>query len=197
MYTIDKSFEFDYGHRVWTQKLNSNFSLDSVCACRHLHGHRGKINIFLTSDKLDDQGMVTDFKHLNWFKKFIDDNFDHKMILDINDPGLSLLSNLSKKELEDDISIVKEFGHSAYFNLSSDYFFKFNNQFYKNYNFSEAEKEIYKGMVFVDFVPTSENLAKYIYDIVSIKMATLPSLNIKVSKVEFYETPKSRSTYQE
>lgn len=182
MYIIDKSFEFDYGHRVWTQKLNTEFSLDCVCACRHLHGHRGKITIFLASNILNEQGMVTDFKHLNWFKKFLDDNFDHKMILDKNDPGLhNIMPDFfdKKEHLEKDIWFC----------------FKLNNKFFEHHYFDEGGKEIYEGMVFVDFVPTSENLAKYIFDIVSIKMATLSSLNIKVSKVEFYETPKSRSVY--
>ena len=43
-------------------------------------------------------------------------------------------------------------------------------------------------MVFVDFVPTSENLRSWIFSIVKDKMATLP---ITVDAVEFWETPKS------
>lgn len=89
---ISKSFEFDYGHRVWSQKLNSEYSLDNKLACRHLHGHRGKVIVHLTSKKLEN-GMVTDFKHLNFFKKFLDDNVDHKFIFDINDPMIPTIFN--------------------------------------------------------------------------------------------------------
>ena len=80
-YNIAKEFNFDYGHRVWPQKLNSEFSLDCELACRHLHGHRGTVIVHLESEELDNQGMVTDFHHLNWFKKFLDDAIDHKFIL--------------------------------------------------------------------------------------------------------------------
>jgi 6-pyruvoyltetrahydropterin/6-carboxytetrahydropterin synthase len=66
-WSIDKQFDFCYGHRVWSQELNAEFSLDSCLACRHLHGHQGKIKIYLESDSLEN-GMVTDFKNLNWFK---------------------------------------------------------------------------------------------------------------------------------
>ena len=30
MYTITKSFEFDYAHRVWNQSLNQQYSVDNM-----------------------------------------------------------------------------------------------------------------------------------------------------------------------
>jgi hypothetical protein len=53
-------------------------------------------------------------------------------------------------------------------------------------------KELYEGYVIVDFVPTSENLSAWFLKIVQKKM---DKLNIKVSHVEFLETPKSKSTF--
>jgi 6-pyruvoyltetrahydropterin/6-carboxytetrahydropterin synthase len=44
----------------------------------------------------------------------------------------------------------------------------------------------------VDFPPTSENLSKWMFDIVQKKMS---ELGISVSKVTWHETPKSVSTY--
>ncbi len=61
---IDKAFNFSYGHRVWTQTLNSEFSLDSQCTCRHKHGHEGLVKVYLSGNTLEQTGMVTDFKHL-------------------------------------------------------------------------------------------------------------------------------------
>ena len=99
MWEISKEFDFCYGHRVWSQSLNVEFSLDSCLMCRHLHGHQGKVIVYLKSDTLKS-GMVTDFKHLNWFKKFLDDVIDHKFIIDINDPLFAtLLPNIDKKDL--------------------------------------------------------------------------------------------------
>ena len=83
---IDKTFEFCYGHRVWTQKLNGEYAADLKCACRHLHGHEGKMQVFLTAPKLDKTGMVTDFRHLEWLKKWINTYIDHQFIIDKSDP---------------------------------------------------------------------------------------------------------------
>ena len=85
MHQIDKTFTFEYGHRVHSQVLDSKYSIDTACACRRAHGHSGKIKIGLEASELV-RGMVTDFKHLNIIKKIVDDYFDHKFIIDINDP---------------------------------------------------------------------------------------------------------------
>ncbi|MCG3687379.1 6-carboxytetrahydropterin synthase [Aliarcobacter butzleri] len=168
---ISKEFDFCYGHRVWSQTLNIDFSLDACLKCRHLHGHQGKVIVYLESNELNNS-MVTDFKHLNWFKAFLDDVLDHKFILDINDPLFStLVPNIKKEDL-----IKFEEGYFS-INLT---------------NFKNEELELYESYIVVDFVPTSENLSAWFLKIVQEKMN---GLNIKVSKIEFLETPKSKSTF--
>lgn len=171
---ISKSFDFCYGHRVWSQELNPEFSLDPCLKCRHLHGHQGKVVVHLFSEVLQNS-MVTDFKHLNWFKAFIDDVLDHKFVIDRNDPLFDTLLPHCKNE--SDFIACKE-GYKLV-----------------NMEIIKDEplhiKEMYEGFVIVDFVPTSENLSAWLLQIVQEK---IEKLNVKVSKVEFLETPKSRST---
>ena len=75
-----------FGRKSWM--LSSH--LIGCLACRHLHGHQGKIIVFLQSNELKN-GMVTDFHHLNWFKLFLDNTLDHKFIIDIHDPLFATL----------------------------------------------------------------------------------------------------------
>ena len=170
---ISKQFDFCYGHRVWSQELNTEFSLDSCLMCRHLHGHQGKVLVHMESDKLQN-GMVTDFKHLNWFKKFLDDTIDHKFIIDINDPLFSTL--LPHYKTKENLVVMDE------------------NYKIPNLTIVKDEdihiKEMYEGFIIVNFVPTSENLSAWLLKIVEKKMALI---DIKVSHLEYFETPKSRS----
>jgi 6-pyruvoyltetrahydropterin/6-carboxytetrahydropterin synthase len=158
MYEISKEFEFDYGHRVHNQVLNKEYSINTMCKCRHLHGHRGKVVVYLKSKQLNECGMVTDFNHLNWLKELIDNQFDHKFLLDKNDP-MQLVTYIKGDNLKSREAI---------------------------------EDEVLGGINYVDFNPTSENLAKMFFEIVTAKMY---KLGILCSKIEFYETPKSKSTY--
>lgn len=170
---ISKEFDFCYGHRVWSQELNQDFSVDGCLKCRHLHGHQGKIVIYLEASELNN-GMVTDFNHLNWFKRFLDDVLDHKFIIDINDPLFpTMLPHFAdKKNLREfeqgfkipDLTIIKDEPHYIH--------------------------EMYEGFVIVEFVPTSENISAWLLKIAQDKME---HLNIKVSHLEFFETPKSKS----
>ncbi len=183
MWKISKSFDFCYGHRVWSQTLNKEYSLDSCLACRHLHGHQGKVIVTLSSNELE-AGMVTDFKHLNWFKQWLDDMLDHKFIMDYNDPVLSsLFPLLCYPNGSFDFSKVVVFPDGL---IKPDWSLEIQSQ-------KKAVKEIYEGLVLVKFVPTSENLSKWIFDIVKDKMKDLP--NVTVHEVEFQETPKSVSLF--
>ena len=172
---ISKEFDFCYGHRVWSQALNTEFSLDACLACRHLHGHQGKVIVHLSAERLQN-GMVTDFKHLNWFKSFLDDTLDHKFIVDLNDPLFPTLL----PHYQDKSSLIAH--REGYYT--------------PNLELIETEpshiKELYQGFVLVNYVPTSENLSAWLLSIVQEKMKGFDSL--KVSHIEFLETPKSKST---
>ena len=173
IWQISKEFDFCYGHRVWSQQLDSEFSLTGCLACRHLHGHQGKVIVYLQSTELKD-GMVTDFHHLNWFKQFLDTTLDHKFIIDINDPLFAtLLPHFADKQ-----NLIE---HEAGYKIP-------------DLNRVKEEPnhiiEMYDGYIIVDFVPTSENISTWLLQIIAKKMSRL---GVKVSHVEFLETPKSRS----
>lgn len=181
---ITKSFDFCFGHRVWTQKLNPELSCNSSCKCRHQHGHQGLINISLSGSELNNAGMVLDFVELSWFKKWLDAVLDHKMILDYLDPSLPIFYPLfDNRDDEDNINFDQIFEHfkEGYMLVKSEMYG----------TLSSTEQEIYGGLVLVPFVPTSENLSKWLFDIVQKKLEGYAT----VSKIEFYETPKSCSTY--
>lgn len=173
LWKIAKQFDFCYGHRVWSQTLDVEFSMDSCLACRHLHGHQGQLIVYLQSNALKN-GMVTDFHHLNWFKVFLDKTLDHKFIIDINDPLFeTLLPHFAdKKNL---ISFDDGFKRPDLEILNDE---------------PEHLFEMYEGYIIVDFVPTSENISTWLMSIVSKKMK---KIHVDVSHIEFFETPKSRS----
>ncbi len=199
---IDKSFSFCYGHRVHNQRLDTEFTDNgNAClACRHLHGHEGLIKVFLeeinTGINIGSTGMVTDFKHLGWFKNFIDDVLDHKLILDIKDP-------LNPEELlwllDDDGELDLNTCHKmaeGYWIPNLDLIVESIENFRTKFSGpglddpkNKAIFEKYEGVVLVDFVPTSENLAAWLLEIASNKMQGID--NVRVKAVEYWETPKS------
>ena len=187
--------DFSAGHRVAGHENK----------CKHLHGHEGSVQVYLESDKLE-RGFVTDFKHLGWLKDFLNAYVDHKFIIDINDPAFKQIvggvfttaevikttgdwnqvveepvlyiggQNVNVSPIAPDLNIP-DIGW--YIAGGAE-------------NLEGTQKELLEGFLFVDFVPTSENLSKWIYDIVDIKMK---ELQVVTSRIEWYETPKSKSTY--
>ena len=195
-WVIDKSFDYCYGHRVWSQTLDPKYSLDSCLACRHLHGHQGKVKLFLGANNLK-HGMVTDFKHTNIFKKWLDDTLDHKFIIDMNDPlfedlaGDLCLSEKNKRTFDDLMVTVNTEYNFAIPDLEQ--LMALNVWDELRDDQKQAIFEKYEGIIIVDFIPTSENICKFIYEVAN-KM--LKGLNIDVVAVEYWETPKSHCRYQ-
>lgn len=216
-WTISKSMNFSYGHRVFTQDLIEEYSGDTSCKCKWLHGHNADVTVYFTADQLT-RGFVTDFKHANWISKFLDEFVDHKFILSTDDPWFNHIINgeiSGQMELIDgkptgkfktmeslrlprtngdvryipilpvyipgtDIIVAHVLDVNASCGLGTEVFLE------------GPEKEFYEGFILVDFVPTSENLSKWIFDFVDVKMQ---KIDISVSRVDFKETPKTMSTY--
>lgn len=81
MLTVTRKFEFDAGHRVLMHESK----------CKHLHGHRYVAEVTVTAPGLDPIGRVIDFGVLKMLiGGWIDDHWDHNMILHPDDP-LSVL----------------------------------------------------------------------------------------------------------
>jgi len=184
-YQISKDFFCDYGHRVWTQELKEEFCSkgDTSCKCKHLHGHTGKVTVELGSDILT-KGFVTDFKHLGFVKDYIDENFDHKFIIDRNDPLFKALTNGFKHthHLEvDDMGV----GHFV-----DELIEDFKDQSIK-FELLKEQDEYIKSFSVVSFVPTSENLAAWMFDFVKYRIGH----EAEVISVTWQETPKSKAIY--
>ena len=87
MYKVTRRVEFCYGHRL----------LDYAGKCRHLHGHNGVAEIEFSAAELDANGMVMDFGTIKRVvSTWIDENLDHKMILNRDDPALPALRELGE-----------------------------------------------------------------------------------------------------
>lgn len=82
MFQVTQNIEFCYGHRL----------LNYAGKCRHLHGHNGKAVIVLEGEQLDDRGMLVDFSDIKKsIRTWIDNELDHRMILNENDPVVPYL----------------------------------------------------------------------------------------------------------
>ena len=79
MYSVTRIIHFCYGHRLREYEGK----------CRYLHGHNGKVEIELSSDRLDPRGMVKDFEEIKrTVQQWIDTTLDHTMLLRKDDPTL-------------------------------------------------------------------------------------------------------------
>lgn len=79
-YVVEKHFEFDYSHRLHLQPAGHK--------CGSLHGHSGVVSVSLKSADTDYRGFVVEFGDLNFFKTWIDTNWDHAVLVSANDPQL-------------------------------------------------------------------------------------------------------------
>lgn len=76
MIKVTRRIEFDAGHRI----------IGHQNKCQFLHGHRYVLEITIGSDSTNNLGMVIDFGEIKLLVKgWIDDNFDHNLILHKDD----------------------------------------------------------------------------------------------------------------
>ena len=171
-YSISKSFTFDYGHRVWNQSLKNQPN-----KCKQLHGHTGTITVHIGADELNNH-MVIDFNELEFVKEFIDDVFDHKFVIDRNDPLFETITNSTKNHL-----IITKWGVKKI-------------HVPKGSIVPPSMIELWNSFSIVSWPPTSENFAAYVYDVILqyLYLSDFDGL-IVVESVEFSETPKTKAIF--
>lgn len=82
MFRVTQEIEFCYGHRL----------LNYSGKCRYLHGHNGRAVIVMEGPQLDARGMLVDFSEIKGeLRTWINEQLDHRMILNEQDPVLPLL----------------------------------------------------------------------------------------------------------
>jgi 6-pyruvoyltetrahydropterin/6-carboxytetrahydropterin synthase len=82
MFRIQRNIEFCYGHRL----------PGDPGKCGHLHGHNARAEVVLEAPQLDGRDMVADFADVDrMMKTWIDENLDHRMLLQRDDPLVEIL----------------------------------------------------------------------------------------------------------
>lgn len=56
--------------------------------CALIHGHNWSFEIEFSSERLDENGFVIDFGKLKFIKTWLEDKFDHTLLLNEDDPWL-------------------------------------------------------------------------------------------------------------
>lgn len=83
-HTCTRIFTFDAAHRVLLHESK----------CKHPHGHTYKAEVTVQANGLDDLGRVVDFSVIKEkVGKWIDENWDHNIILHPEDPLVAVYQN--------------------------------------------------------------------------------------------------------
>lgn len=138
-YELQKAFRFESAHRLG-KGYNGK--------CSNIHGHSWNGSIKVSVPSLDEFGMGIDYTVLGKFTKAIENELDHKLLLDKSDEKL--------------IELCKQEGYAVV---------------------------VFNGN------PTSENIAKYIYNTLEAYMLTLNSIGAFVVSVTVEETCTTACTY--
>ncbi len=94
MYYSTKTYDHNLGLSAVFRQPKADHS-----HCHLLHGYSLKFKFKFSSTKLDDKNWVVDFGGLKELKAWLQDNFDHKVIVDSNDPEIDTLYKLEQKGL--------------------------------------------------------------------------------------------------
>lgn len=90
VYFVTKTYGHDLGlsstFRQWRAKSH----------CRFLHGYALSFKFTFAATELDENGWVINFGGLKPVKAWLEDTFDHRMLIAADDPALDLLLEMGK-----------------------------------------------------------------------------------------------------
>jgi 6-pyruvoyltetrahydropterin/6-carboxytetrahydropterin synthase len=166
-YIVQKEIEFDAGHRVHRHGGK----------CRNLHGHRYKVEVQIETQSLiyegSSTGMVLDFGEVKqWLVEDVEQIFDHKLILSVDDPLAAALTSRS----------MIDAAHSTLHHGP----------------WTHEIKEYHDGVtiVLIKRTPTAENLACLISQMINRRLLGFPRSGALLRCVRVWETPKSLAIWE-
>ena len=194
MFTIEKTFTGDIAHRIHNQYLDSEFTEGNskILKCRRLHGHTYELKVKLGAEDLKDD-MVLDYNEIGFMKTLIDDILDHRTLISDLDP---LLEKVLFKVWDD---YAKDKSGLQVLERSKWSTYKYNVSTFDLSNVEDQDiKEFLSAFVVINFTSSSENIAKWIFDVVQEKVNEYNKRNdtsVKVVSVSYKETPKSEAIF--
>jgi len=87
-----------YGHNIGLSAVFRQPNADHS-HCHLLHGYSLAFTFTFGCDKLDNKNWAVDFGGLKPLKAWLEDQFDHKLCLDINDPHVDKFRELQELDL--------------------------------------------------------------------------------------------------
>ena len=90
-YQSTKTFGNDRGLSCAFRQPNATHS-----HCSLIHGYSLGFKFVFEADTLDDKNWVYDFGNTKWMKAFLEENFDHTIAVDKQDPNLDDFKALEK-----------------------------------------------------------------------------------------------------
>ena len=103
MYSVTKRIEIAAAHKLY---------LPYESPCQRLHGHNWIITVEISSEELDDCGMVIDFKMLKQImEKVIKEKYDHRDISELFDinPTAENMAKVIADDIQNEIGTIDLF----------------------------------------------------------------------------------------
>jgi len=100
-YSIESKFTFEYGHVLKNAYMTA---CSDTC-----HGHSGKVFVKISTDKLNEDGMVADFKKVKEAINPVIEMLDHSFLIAKDDKRLNAMKKNNKKLL-----VLKEKGFERF-----------------------------------------------------------------------------------
>jgi len=110
MYQSTKTFTHELGFSACFRQWRAQSH------CKLLHGYALEFKLTFGAQKLDARNWVLDFGNFRQLKNFLEDTFDHKLLVAHNDPYLDELSGLTGLGLAE-VVVLESVGCEAFARL--------------------------------------------------------------------------------
>jgi 6-pyruvoyltetrahydropterin/6-carboxytetrahydropterin synthase len=100
-----------FSTKTWEHVVSTAFRQHSAVGhCKYVHGYALTIKATFAARQLDHRNWVVDFGSLKPFKQWLEEQFDHKLIIAEDDPDLWKVYNVGHEPVSADVTAVSATG---------------------------------------------------------------------------------------